>query len=166
MLKWILSCAFVLISSAVWGVPNVIASPKAVGKASFSFYGFKLYSAVLYTEGGVAYTPKNPFVLELDYKRTVTQQQFIDATLSEMERIEGQIYDGAALQSEFAACFRDVSNGDMIAANNVGPSQVDFYLNGDLTCRLKYTGISSRFFAIWLSDKSRSPRLSRALRGE
>ena len=166
MFKMLLALMFLTLGAPMWALPTTIMSPQPVGSTNFSFYGFPLYSAVLYTKNGTSYVPNEPFVLELNYKRNFSQKQFVDATLSEMKRIEGTLNDRAALQSKFNSCFRDVSSGDIFTAANNSPSQVDIYLNGTKTCRLKSTEISKRFFAIWLSENSRSPRLSRILRGQ
>jgi len=166
MFKTLLALILFSIAAPVWASPSAIESPEPVGSTSFTFYGFPIYSAKLYTSNGMAYVPSEPFVLELNYKRNLSQKQFVSATLSEMARMEGALNDRVSLQSEFTSCFRDVSKGDIFTAANNGPSQVDIYLNGTKTCRLKSTEISKRFFAIWLSENSRSPHLSRILRGQ
>lgn len=152
----------VLFTSASLALPSAINAPTRIGAANFSLLGMPIYSASLFTENGAAYSPSAPFILELTYKRGVSQANLIKATVTELNRM----HDGAGgLEGQLPSCFRDVAAGDRFAAVNVSASQVDLYLNDQKTCSLTGDGASSRFMGIWLSDQSRAPELSRALRG-
>ena len=151
-------------SVQAWSLPPVISSPKPLGTAQFTFFGATLYSATLYTENGKAYSSSAPFILELTYKRSISAQNLIKATLSEMKRM-GNLNDQKNVETSLSKCFRNVKNGDRFAAVNVNASTIDFYFNDQKTCTFNQSNISKAFFDIWLSSNSRSPAQSAILIG-
>lgn len=136
------------------------------GQADFRFLGVKIYGAELFTPKAAAYQPQAPVALRLTYHRQISASQFLRSTMSELDRIEGSRSDHADLRLALAPCFRDVSAQDSYVAFGAGPNDLRLARNGQETCRVQRPGISPRFFGIWLSDQSRSPRLTRQLRGE
>lgn len=146
-------------------IASILDNPKQRGEATFRWLGLPLYTARLYTAGGAAFSWSKPVVLQLEYARKISRQNLINATVSELERLEGSQADHAVIGEKFGPCFRDVDAGDHFAAARVGRDDVQLYFNGTPTCRVSHPNLSSRFLAIWLSDNSRSPDLSRQLRG-
>lgn len=165
MLKVVLSAGLLAVASPVFGQPKTIDAPQPIGSAEYTFFKIPLYRSVLYTENGKPYSPNAPFALQLTYKRSVSLTQIVNATIVEIDRIHGAIADRDTLQSKLKSCFRPVNSGDVFIATRRTASTIDFHFNGRKTCTLNHPNIAADFFAIWLSDKSRSPKLSRALRG-
>ncbi|SNY92224.1 Chalcone isomerase-like [Cohaesibacter sp. ES.047] len=147
---------------------NVMAqvrSPEKIGEAQVRFLGFRVYSAALFTQQGRAFNWKRPFALTLDYDRSFSKKRLIDASISEMERMEGDRPDHAAIAAKLENCFRSVKASDRFTATATSRNSVNFYFNGRQTCKISHAGIRERLLGIWLSDQSRDKSLSRRLRG-
>ena len=142
-----------------------LAAPVKLGEATLRVLGKTLYSATLHTEGSAQFSWSQPLSLRLDYAYGFTATQLVKATGREIERIEGQRPDQAALLAKLAPCFRDVGPGDSFVALSTASDKVALRLNGQQTCAVTYPRLRQRFLGIWLSPDSRSPRLSRQLRG-
>jgi len=136
------------------------------GAVNFNLFGFRIYSARLYTPEGQQFSWANPVALELNYNRTISQERLTSVTLSELKRLEEGRSDYASLEPKLNTCFRDVKDGDQFLALGKDKNTIEFWFNGARTCRLSHTEIRKRFLGIWLSEDSRAPRLSQRLRGE
>ena len=146
-------------------ISQIVDSPEMRGEATFRWLGLPLYTARLYTPRGQALTWTRPIALQLIYARNISRQALVDATVSELERLEGSQADHAVIGEKFATCFRDVGDGDQFVAVSEARDEVKLYFNGALACSVRHDDLSARFLNIWLSDNSRSPNLSRQLRG-
>ena len=149
---------------------NVISSavPQAAarGEVTMRWYGFPLYDATLFTPAGARFDWQNPVALRLVYARTIKQDAFLTATMAELERIEGKRADHRQIARKLEPCYRNAQAGDHFIAQSASPNQVTLWFNGTKTCDLRHNQIRERFLGIWLSDQSRSARLSKRLRGE
>ena len=148
-------------STVIPGLEN----PSEIGSATLSFFGFTIYRGRLFTENGRDFVPDAPAALEIVYNRSFTAEQMRDTTRDELTRVEPGRDGQDALVERLAGCFRDVSRGDRFLAASEGPDRLRLWLNGTLTCDVEGDEVGKRFLAIWLSDNSRFPRLSRQLRG-
>lgn len=148
-------------STTIPGLEN----PSEVGSATLNFFGFTVYRGRLFTENGRAFTPGEPVALEIVYNRNFTADQMRDTTRSELARVEPGRSDQDALVGRLADCFRDVARGDQFLAASETPDRLRLWLNGTQTCDVQGDQVGKRFLAIWLSENSRFPRLSRQLRG-
>ncbi len=146
-------------------IKNAFENPKMRGEAVFRWLGLPLYTARLYTPNGQALTWARPVALQLIYARKISRQSLVDATVSELERLEGSQADHAVIGEKFASCFRDVDEGDQFVATTITADEVQLFFNGTAACRVSHDNLSARFLGIWLSDNSRSPDLTRQLRG-
>lgn len=149
---------------------NVITSavPQAAprGEVTMRWYGFRLYDATLFTPSGARFDWDKPVALRLIYARSIPKDAFLTATLAELERIEGPRADHSQIANKLVPCFRDAGSGDHFIAESETPNQVSLWFNGTKTCDLRHSQIRERFLGIWLSDRSRSVKLSKRLRGE
>ena len=142
-----------------------LATPVKLGEATLRVLGQTVYSATLHTEGPRQFNWSQPLSLRIDYDYSFTAAQLVKATGREIERIEGPRADQATLMQKLAPCFRDVGPGDSFMAISKSANQVELRLNGKQTCNVTHPELRQRFLGIWLSPNSRSPRLSRQLRG-
>ncbi len=152
-----------ILATTALAIPQAISNPKQIGSSNFRFLGTKIYSAKLYTENGAPYHPNEAFILELKYDRNFSKSQIIKASLDEMSRLGRPRPD---IKNALEQCIRNVATGDRFAAVNKSSNRIDFYLNDQKTCTINARGISADFFAIWLSNNSRDPNGSRALKGQ
>ncbi len=146
-------------------VSSVLNQPVSTGTAPFRWLGFKLYDATLYTEGGARFAWSRPAALELDYVRRIPRQKLVNATMDELERLEGDRSDRAAIEAALLSCFNDVQPGDRFTATASSANRVDLWFNDAPACTLAFTDIRKRFLSIWLSDQSRSASMTRRLKG-
>ena len=141
------------------------ASPQLVGEARFRLFIFDIYHAALFAPGG-QYDGAAPYALRLSYMRDVSKQTIIDTSVDEMRRqgsgSESRLADWADWMGQY---FPDMKNGDeatMVALSNGG---MELYHNEVKLGQSDDPAFTDAFFAIWLSDKSLKPDLSRQLRG-
>ena len=148
-------------------VAQALPGAQPIGAATTRFLGFTLYDAELFTRNGDAFDMGAPFALTLTYKRKFRGDKLAKATVDEISRIEGVDVSALTdLETEFLACFRDVTPGERVTAYGPSASTVLVFVNGTQTCRVEAAGIKQRFFNIWLSDASRDPAGARKLRGQ
>lgn len=143
-----------------------LGAPQPLGRAEYRFLGARLYEATLFTAGTPRFDWNAPLALQLVYARSLSGQTLVDATMAELDRIEGAAPDHAEIREKLMACFRDVGDGDRYVAVAEDADTVDFWLNGRKTCGLAHAEAKRRLLGIWLSAESRSERLARQLRGE
>lgn len=143
-----------------------LGAPQPLGRAEYRWLGARLYEATLYTAGTPRFDWDAPLALQLVYARRLSGQTLVDATMAELDRIEGAAPDHAVIRDKLMTCFRDVGDGDRYVAVAADADAVDFWLNGRKTCTLALTEAKRRLLGIWLSAESRSARLARQLRGE
>lgn len=146
-------------------VAKVFNDAQLRGEATFRWLGLPLYTARLFTPGGGAVSWAEPIGLEIVYARRITQQSLVDATVSELERLEGSRADHGVIGQKLAPCFRDVADGDQFVATAIRANEVELFFNGARTCRISHQNLGARFLNIWRSKNSRSPDLSSRLRG-
>lgn len=147
-------------------VRQSVKDPGAIGQVVFRWLGVPLYEATLFTPSRRAFDWSTPLALQLVYARDISGKALIDATLSELRRIEGRQADHREIGAKLGRCFRDVRDGDSYVAIAGAPDRIGFWLNGTRVCEFRHAGAKQRILGIWLSDDSRSTRLARRLRGE
>ncbi len=147
-------------------VRQSVKNPGAVGQVVFRWFGVPLYEATLFTPSRRAFDWSTPLALQLVYARDISGKALIDATLSELDRIEGRQVDHREIGVKLTGCFRDVRDGDTYVAIADAADRIGFWLNGTRVCEFRHAGAKQRILGIWLSDDSRSARLARRLRGE
>lgn len=161
--------SMVLLLGLTGGVAfNAVAVPElaTVGEGSYRYLFWQLYDARLATQSGQfeSYTQSAPLLLELTYKRDISKQQFIDATVDEWQKLghsskEQQQQWAQQLQS----LWQDVQEGDTLAALLQDDGSVKFYLNGTETGVLEDGAFGTAFFDIWLHPNTSAPKLRRQL---
>jgi hypothetical protein len=147
-------------------VREALGEARPLGSAVFRWLGVPLYEATLFTPGRASFGWQTPLALQLVYARSLSGEVLVEATIAELERIEGTRPDHARMAKKLDACFRDVAKGDRYVAVAAEPDRIGFWLNGRQTCDLRHPEARQRILGIWLSDDSRSVEVARRLRGE
>ena len=162
MLKLVKMFVLVLFAFQTQAQPEL----KTVGEGSYRYLFWQLYDARLATADGefTGYNQGSPVLLELTYKRDISKQQFIDATIDEWKKLghsstEQQQKWAAQLQS----LWQDVNEGDRLAALLLDDGKVQFYFNGVETGVLDDKAFGAAFFDIWLHPDTSAPKLRRQL---
>lgn len=154
---------------ACMNIPIADTALSPIGKARFKKAFISLYDASLCANTAPFDFEENKsssFSLALEYRRGFTSEQLVKATIVEMSRLskrDKSEFD--ALKTPLASCFPNVKKGDNITGVSINADQAKFYLNSNLVCDIKWQGFQNDFFGIWLSDDTRSPNKSKALRG-
>lgn len=152
------------------GGPASIAKSMAplepLGQSSLYVSVFHVYDAELWAPS-TGFSWDDPFRLKLTYARKIKADQLVNASLKEMARVfGGKSRDYEGFRAPLAACFRDVKKGDVIEGVSQNRDVAQFFFNGKETCRLNLPEASYKFFSIWLSERSRSPKQARRLLGQ
>ncbi|MDH5799109.1 MAG: hypothetical protein OEZ19_11130 [Paracoccaceae bacterium] len=147
-------------------VEDRFGDAEPLGQVVFRWLGLPIYEATLFTESGRDFDWNEPLALQLVYTRSFSGTSLVNATIAELERIEGASEDYPELRGKLESCFNDVSDGDRYVAIAYAPDRVDFLLNGRQTCSLRHRDAKERVLGIWLSEDSRSAALARRLRGQ
>jgi hypothetical protein len=143
------------------------------GSGRLRFFGLHIYDARMwvppaYPSEGPAREDflKHPFVLELEYARSLEGRKIAERSIEEMERAgplaptQTQNWLGFMTQA-----FPDVSAGTRLSAMHRAGESVHFFVNGTPGREIRDTEFARRFFGIWLGPKTSEPRMRLQLLG-
>ena len=138
-----------------------------VGRGDFTWFGLRVYQASLWTPAA-AVSWEQPFALELTYRREISRDTLVQASLDEMRRLGGPAVDGARLaawNSEMRKAFVDVQPGQRITGLYLPGKGGRCYVAGQFRRAVSDIDFSRAFFSIWLDARTRHPQLRRELLG-
>ena len=126
---------------------------------------WKIYTASLFTASGQFDSNSTEYALELHYARDISQKQLIEATAEQWQYlgVDESIYTQWLPLLE--NIWPDINKGDRLTLH-VTPTTSRFILNGDDIGSIKDSQFGSTFSDIWLSERSKYPRLRRRLIGK
>ena len=136
------------------------------GAATVRWLGFRAFDAVLVTPNGAPYDRGKQAALELQYAVSFSQDDLMNSTMAELDRLEGTQQDHPTIQQKLRNCFKRVGPEDKFLAIGPQVNRIELFRNGVRTCTVSHANIRARFLDIWLSPNSRFPSLSRKLRGQ
>ncbi|NVK15144.1 MAG: hypothetical protein HWE35_13330 [Rhodobacteraceae bacterium] len=142
-------------------VQSLLPGAEQRGSATFRLFGLPVYQARLFTQNAAPLDWTRDFGIELTYQRRLSQDNLVEATLAEMQRLGHSVPNRA----RFEACFQAVSPGDRYLAVSQGPDRMKFLRNGRTVCTLSQPGIKRGFMSIFVGANTRSARFTRALLG-
>jgi hypothetical protein len=136
------------------------------GQGKLTWFGFHVYDAKLYASQG--FDSRNwanqSFVLELTYARKLEGKAIAAASRDEMQRMNfGTGADQARWLEAMQRIFPDVDKGRRIAGVNVPGKGARFYVDGVFAGSIDEPAFAQAFFAIWLDERSRAPKLRESL---
>lgn len=161
--------AISLLALAFAGMVSATPNLTTVGEGSYRYLFWQLYEARLASTDGTFsdYQQSSPLLLELTYKRDISKQQFIDATVEQWQKLghssEQQQKEWAVTLAEL---WRDVKEGDRLAALFTEQGQVQFYFNNTDIGKVEDKAFAPAFFDIWLHPDTTAPKLRRQLIAE
>jgi len=149
------------------------ALPEAqlVGGGEMRIFGFAIYDAQLWSAAsapGEAVAMRAPFALQLTYKRSISREDLVAASLKEIRRLADQELDPLLLKrwaQEMNAAFVDVQNGDRITGVFLPGEGARFYVGATLQHVVTDQAFAQAFFSIWLDSRTRNPGLRAQLLG-
>lgn len=148
----------------------------AVGEAQLSFLFFDIYKSTLLTptgeyQLGTDVSP-HPLALSITYQRQISQQELLDATVEQWQKLGYSRGDTTSWQSRLQAVFPNVEEGHQLIYVTDGESG-QFYsrkpdtdsAGGNLIGQVDDESLNDAFLAIWLSPKTQYPKLRENLLG-
>ena len=143
---------------------NSVPAASLVGKGRLTFLGFKVFDAELYAPGGT-YSPIKPFALKLTYLRNFKGSAIAKRSADEMRKqgaSEGQL---AKWTRQMEAIFPNVSAGQSITGVRTSSGVATFYLGNRRIGTISDPAFTTRFFSIWLGNRTGNPELRAKLVG-
>ncbi|AXR04213.1 chalcone isomerase family protein [Pseudoalteromonas piscicida] len=147
-------------------VNQFIENPQQVGKTSRMTYLFwDVYDASLYAPQG-AYSQDQPFVLALHYLRALDGKEIAKRSLKEMEK-QGfnNSSKGERWLTKMVQIFPDVSKGTLLFGVRTPDGYTQFYEDEKLIGEVNDPEFTTRFFNIWLGEKTSEPTMRAELLG-
>jgi len=141
---------------------------KAQGQGRLRFLGIAIYEIVLWAPAPVSASDwaSKPLALEIRYQHGLDGAKIAQRSLDEMQRQGGfSAAQGTAWLARMKELFPDVKAGDRITGVLAPGQAARFYVNGRDAGELRDAAFATRFFGIWLSDKSSEPELRQQLLG-
>ena len=147
-------------------VRKYVGEAPLAGTGRLTWFGMHVYDAALYAPARL--DPADPtaqgFVLELTYARRLDGKGIADASRDEIARLGfGTAEQRARWHEQMLKLFPDVDNGRRLAGVNVPASGVRFYFDGRFLGSIDDPAFARAFFAIWLDERTKSPRLRDSL---
>lgn len=164
-------CLGLALFCSLWASPgsadwrSEIPGVTQVGQGQFTWLGFVVYEAHLWSAGAPSGWA-HAFALELVYRRALSQDTLVQASLDEMRRLGTE--DEALLAGwarEMRQGFVDVQPGQRITGVYLPGVGCRFYVDGRLRHAVSDARFARAFFSIWLDPRTRNPELRRDLLG-
>ncbi|HEY5798727.1 MAG TPA: chalcone isomerase family protein [Burkholderiaceae bacterium] len=155
-------------AGAAAGLATELAAPVLNGQGGYRWFGFKLYDARLWREGGVALSEwrTGRFALELCYARALEGKRIAQVSADEIERLgAGTDIQRRQWLERMRVLFPDVVAGNCIAGVHVPGRGARFLLDGKVLGEVADAAFAQAFFGIWLAPGTRAPELRAALLG-
>ncbi|WP_332705572.1 chalcone isomerase family protein [Plesiomonas shigelloides] len=157
-----LVCGF---SSALYALPTQQLKP--VGQGTMNWLWADIYSATLLNRSGVYQHNVYPVALSISYFTDIDDEDLISATRDEWERLA--IQTPAVRErwlTQLEQIWPDIRAYDTLTFYATSADSAEFYHNAQRIGQVRSPQFSPSFLAIWLSDNSLKPALTRQLKGE
>lgn len=138
---------------------------RQLGSGDLRWFGFHIYSARLFAEQ-TPFSTQNLFALELTYRRAITRDRFVQVSLDEMRRLQGEKISQAKLEEWQAAlqrAFVDVKEGDQLTGVYLPGIGCRFYSRHTLLAEIRDPALAQAFFSIWFDARSKDQNLRKKL---
>ena len=136
------------------------------GEGTMSWFSIDLYNAKLYSPPEFsAANIKGPVALQIDYRRAIKAKHLLRATQKEWQRLN--INQAAQQQwlEKLQTLWPDLAKGDQLTCFIETNGHSYFYYNQNLLGKIEDTAFGPAFLTIWLSEKTREPKLRQQLLG-
>lgn len=150
---------------------TALPDAQLVGAGEFRFLGFAIYQAQFWSADAALERPlemDSPFALELTYRRAISREELVDTSIKEIRRLARTPLEPSLLaswQQEMALAFVDVRPGERITGVFLPGEGAQFYVADVLQHSVADEAFAKAFFAIWLDERTRNPKLRAQLLG-
>jgi hypothetical protein len=137
-----------------------------LGTYALHWLTFRVYDAALYTES-TPYTTNGVAVLSLSYHVSITHRRLQETTLKEWQRLnKGTAEQRAAWIKQLDGLWPDIKPGDSLSAYRTANGPTAFYFGDRLLGAVADAAFGPAFFAIWLDENCRYPKMRNSLLGK
>lgn len=146
---------------------DAVPGAQIIGTGDFSVFGFDIYNARLWSAARPL-VDGQPFALELIYRRNVSRDDLVKASVDEIKRLAGFSISPAQLavwQVQMQQSFVDVQPGTRITGVYLPGQGARFFVGQQLQHEIDDPQFARAFFDIWLDPRTRSPELRQQLLG-
>ncbi|WP_122316845.1 chalcone isomerase family protein [Pseudomonas cichorii] len=165
--RWLWLVLLLTSGNALADWREVLPDSRVVGSGDFSVFGFRIYSARLWSPAQ-PFVADAPMALELTYHRSIDRDDLVDASIDEIKRIRGSAVSAGQLSAwrqQMQQSFVDVEPGMKITGVYLPGREARFYAGEELQHVVQDGEFAKAFFAIWLDPKTRNPELREQLLG-
>ena len=150
-------------ASEVWRTQ--LQSPTIVGEGTLKIFLWEVYDIRLLSDG-VPFSWHKDFVLEFVYKRDLTKDEVIEASINEMRR-QKNITDSQIerWQKYLQQGIKSVQPATMAALFWTDKGTITYYYEGKTPVTIKDAAFARAFINIWLGADTSEPALRKALLG-
>ncbi|MGL5008016.1 MAG: chalcone isomerase family protein [Plesiomonas sp.] len=155
-------CGF---SPVLYALPTQQLKP--VGQGTMSWLWADIYSVTLLNRSGVYQPNTYPVALSIAYFTDIDAEDLVSTTRDEWERLKIQtpkVRQNWLTQLE--QIWPDIKPYDTLTFYASSPNIGEFYHNAQRIGQIRAPQFSPSFLAIWLSENSLQPALTRQLKGE
>ncbi|WP_064120028.1 chalcone isomerase family protein [Pseudomonas fluorescens] len=146
---------------------DAVPGAQIIGTGDFSVFGFDVYNARLWSAARPLMDGQ-PFALELIYRRSISRDDLVKASVDEIKRLAGSSVSPAQLagwQLQMQQSFVDVQAGTRITGVYLPGQGARFFVGQQLQHEIDDPLFARAFFDIWLDPRTRSPELREQLLG-
>ena len=150
---------------------DALPQAQLMGGGELRIFGFAIYDAQLWSVAQVpadAVAMRAPFALQLSYRRSISRDDLVAASLKEIRRLALNAPDPAQLrrwEAEMQQAFVDVRAGDRITGVFLPGEGARFYVGERLQHVVADEAFAKAFFSIWLDARTRNSGLRAQLLG-
>lgn len=141
------------------------SSFQSIGKAELSILWFDIYQSELKNPSGKFNSISDPMSLTLTYQRAISKQDLVDETISQWQKQNVRLNQSNEWAQQISQIWPDINKNDQLTFYQDGDLNGHFYLNGELIGSIEDPVFTQSFLAIWLSENSDYPDLTKALKG-
>ncbi|WP_180700151.1 chalcone isomerase family protein [Pseudomonas crudilactis] len=146
---------------------DAVPGAQIIGTGDYSVFGFDVYNARLWSAARPL-VDGQPFALELIYRRSISRDDLVKASVDEIKRLaDGRVSPAqlAGWQIQMQQSFVDVQAGTRITGVYLPGQGARFFVGQQLQHEIDDPLFARAFFAIWLDPRTRSPELREQLLG-
>lgn len=141
------------------GAGQLLPDLKPLGKGEMRWFGLKLYDASLWVTGS-SFSPDGGFALSIRYARSFEGAELAEASIDEIRRLgERDKAKLARWEAVLTRVFPDVEEGEVITGVKMPDGSSHFFHQGRELPSIEEKALSDAFFAIWLDERTREPKL-------
>ena len=137
----------------------VASEMKLIGQGTLKVLFFEVYSVRLLTDSK-AFSWKNKFQLEFEYKREVKKQSVIESSIKEMRR-QSNILDKDINQWQeyLEISIKPVQEGSQATVSWNPNGQITFHYQSSEPTTIEDENFARAFLNIWLGEETSQPKL-------